>query len=595
MPVPSFLTGFADKAQSVIQATPLAGHLPGHYPGPRPGSPDAALQPSANEAAAQGSQGGVKSHALEAIQYQLRTLGQQYGSGVSPIQRIITAEKGVSIDFDSVSHDSKSQSKELYTWGQAESEDLKDVTDRLAYLNFVQGSLAASLSAKLDAARAPLKALRDAETALGPRRNVRSGLHSQLSRIEHDQQRGMERKVAELKDQIRKAEVDDLPQEKEIELLKRKAIRESETLKWEAIREYGEKLVLLSHASAPIIAALPTLPPTPTSPYTGAQATGAARASLQRALDHYKTGHINLPSQAPGANLNRSDTVSFGESHATELSGIDSDHTHAKIPATPPAATKPLASGSPHSPAKPGTPGPINPLALNNSPAPIPHVSSTSPPQSSAPTPLGPAVVAAGSASHTPPIPTVAETGNPVVAGEDGPGPASGSLHDIKASSNPTLSPAAGIPPAVKPTPQAVPTPQPTPAPKPEPQHTPQSQSTATSQPPRPSVLGGVSILGGASALATPPSASHPSAEEEKRRLAALYSQAAPPGGATSASATSSQAGGSSVPKYESAEEEKKRLEREERERILRGDPHYDNFKKDKDHDDDLPPSYQEI
>jgi hypothetical protein len=176
-------------------------------------------------------------------------------SSTTPVQKIITTQKGVAIDFDSVARDAKSQSKELYTWGQNEPEDLKDgrldcptlhetllthrqiVTDRLAYLNFVQGSLASSLALKLDAARAPLKALRDAETALAPRRNVRAGLHTQLARLEHDQQKGMEKKMIELKDQIAKAESDDQAQEKEIELLKRKAVRESEQLKWEAVRE----------------------------------------------------------------------------------------------------------------------------------------------------------------------------------------------------------------------------------------------------------------------------------------------------------------------------------------------------------------------
>jgi len=34
--------------------------------------------------------------------------------------------------------------------------------------------------------------------------------------------------MAELKDQIKKAEADDAPQEREVELLKRKGIRESE-------------------------------------------------------------------------------------------------------------------------------------------------------------------------------------------------------------------------------------------------------------------------------------------------------------------------------------------------------------------------------
>lgn len=111
------------------------------------------------------------------------------------------------------------------------------VTDRLAYLNFVQGSLASSLSAKLDSARAPLKALRDAETTLQPRRNIRIGLHNQIARIEHEQQKGNEKRVIDLREQLRKAELDDQQLEREVELLKRKAVKESEQMKWDAIRE----------------------------------------------------------------------------------------------------------------------------------------------------------------------------------------------------------------------------------------------------------------------------------------------------------------------------------------------------------------------
>src|SRR5258708_11315702 len=61
MPVPGFFASFADKAQTAINATPLAGHLP-NVGNPRPSSPDTASQPSANQAAAQG---GGKSLALE--------------------------------------------------------------------------------------------------------------------------------------------------------------------------------------------------------------------------------------------------------------------------------------------------------------------------------------------------------------------------------------------------------------------------------------------------------------------------------------------------------------------------------------------------
>jgi hypothetical protein len=111
------------------------------------------------------------------------------------------------------------------------------VTDRLAFLNFVHGSLSASLAVKLDDARSPLKALRSAEVAIVPKRNIRAGLRNQIARIEHNQEKGGERRLAELKEQLSRAESNDEQLEKEIELLKRKAVRESEQRKWEALHE----------------------------------------------------------------------------------------------------------------------------------------------------------------------------------------------------------------------------------------------------------------------------------------------------------------------------------------------------------------------
>ena len=111
------------------------------------------------------------------------------------------------------------------------------VTDRLAYLNFVQGSLANSLATKLDGSRASLKALRDLETNITPRRNIRAGLNLQINRLEHEQLKGNDKRIADLRNQLKKAEADDQPVEREIEVAKRKAVRESEQLKWDALRE----------------------------------------------------------------------------------------------------------------------------------------------------------------------------------------------------------------------------------------------------------------------------------------------------------------------------------------------------------------------
>ncbi|KAM6498169.1 Eisosome component PIL1 domain containing protein [Amanita muscaria] len=411
MPVPHFFASFADKAQNAINSSPLASHLPAsltNQQGAQGANPDSS------------SQSGPKTHALETISNQLRVISQQYSSA-TPVQKIVTAEKGVALDFESLSRSSKYQSKELYTWGQSEPADLQDVVDRLAYLNFVQGSLAGSLAQKLISARGPLKALRDAENVLAPRRAARFNLATQIAKVEHDQQKGSEKRLAELREQLRRAELEDHSLEKEIEILKRKAIRDSETAKWEVLREYGEKLVLMSQAASQVITALPPIPPTSINPYTGAPTTAAARAALQRALDNYKTGHINLPSQSQ-VDLDRSDTRSFGESHATELSNLDS--AHSDITHSPPSAPSPLQQTTqvPIIPDK-ATTSPIDPSNLNQSPAPIPAASLSGPSDTSE----SPAIV-----------PTVAETGIPVSAGPDGPGPATGSLHDLKAGAKPS-------------------------------------------------------------------------------------------------------------------------------------------------------------
>lgn len=250
----SFFSSIAGKAQSAINQTPLAGHIPGIAPSgdPAPAHP--------------GSQATRRSLALESLQHHIRNLGQQYTS-TSPIQRIITLEKGVALDFDAVASDGKTQSKELYTWGQDQNADLTDggewspvysmvklisypaVTDRLAFLNFVHGSLSAALAVKLDNARSSLKALRSAETAIAPKRNIRHGLRNQIGRLEHSHEKGGERRLAELKEQLARAESNDEQSEKEIELLKRRAVRESEQAKWDAVQEVSGLRDLLSNDS----------------------------------------------------------------------------------------------------------------------------------------------------------------------------------------------------------------------------------------------------------------------------------------------------------------------------------------------------------
>lgn len=180
---------------------------------------------------------------------------------------------------------------------------------------------------------------------------------------------------------------------------------------------------------------------------------------MQHALDHWKPGQTTLSAPA-GAILDRSNTGSFGETHAAELQRIESvEHqqpgvegtvdpsrrdpspvpqTVAAVQVPAPVPIQELDSATSSSQTQPGsvnsplavgsTSQSINPAALNNEPAPIP---STSP---------AVAVKLPGSVDSEAKVPavtpTVAETGVPVSGGPGGPGPSSGSLLGIRSSSS---------------------------------------------------------------------------------------------------------------------------------------------------------------
>ncbi|KAF8761603.1 Eisosome component PIL1 [Rhizoctonia solani] len=474
-------------------------------------------------------QSGGRHHAIDNITHTLKQLHTQYSPQVRPdarqLQLLITSQKGLSLDYEAVSRESKGHSKELYLWGQDQVDDVKDVSDRIAYLNFAHGSLAADLAKSLDSSRASYKSLRDAETTLHPRRVARAGMRAEIDKIRQAgatgkaPSNGAER-IAELEAQLSKAEQDDAPKSK-----------------WAAFREYAAKLELLSDAAEALLDELPDHEPT--GAYAGAQNTARIRSQLQNTLDSYqpaqgRTNKFKAPHAPLGVGAG-ADTRSFGETHKEELNSIPP--TTAPTPQTGPGALAEQRFGSQSSnqhldPASaaisqpggdavtgssttataghaPSQPAPINPTSLNHAPASLPNHALCITPLTTGPAATGVPIPAA---QHDV---TVAETGVPLAAGAAGPGPKSGSL---SRDSVPTTDPPAG-PPQTGPAPP----------------------------------LNNEDELPGFAGATR-----HESAEEEKARLAREERERLLHTGAPSAA-------------HPTAEEEKARLEREERDRLLRG------------------------
>jgi archaellum component FlaC len=62
-------------------------------------------------------------------------------------------------------------------------------------------------------------------------------MQATLARLENEQVKGNEKRIADIREALKKVEAEDEHLEKEVELLKRKALRESEQIKWDALRE----------------------------------------------------------------------------------------------------------------------------------------------------------------------------------------------------------------------------------------------------------------------------------------------------------------------------------------------------------------------
>ena len=72
------------------------------------------------------------------------------------------------VSRQAAARESKSLSKAVYHWAQDQNEELKDVSDRLAYLTYQQGEAENEYAKASEQARSALKDLRNFESKLNP-------------------------------------------------------------------------------------------------------------------------------------------------------------------------------------------------------------------------------------------------------------------------------------------------------------------------------------------------------------------------------------------------------------------------------------------
>ncbi|KNF03719.1 hypothetical protein PSTG_03241 [Puccinia striiformis f. sp. tritici PST-78] len=229
------------------------------------------------------------------------------------LQLLIKAQKSLVVDSEGLARDSHMVSKQLYHWACDQPDlALKDVGDRLAYMNYQVGDIQQQCSQTLERSRSDLKDIRNLENELIKLREREKALQLQINKSQQDSRKKVDSTmIAEHENIVSKIK----ETEEKIPTEKRRLIKSSYTTQFEALREMGDKLMIIAHFGDLLLNELPEDDQIPYSAQDKtAQIKGAASLTLS---DYHQTVHstpINHPLSL-SSSLHRSDTRLFGETH----------------------------------------------------------------------------------------------------------------------------------------------------------------------------------------------------------------------------------------------------------------------------------------
>ncbi|GJN90090.1 hypothetical protein Rhopal_003088-T1 [Rhodotorula paludigena] len=406
------------------------------------------------------------------------------------LQILIKSLSGVVQDRSSLAREEQRVAKAIYDWSKDDKgDDLRDTCDRLAWTVYCMAELDQEAAKKVEESRVILKDIRNFENDLVPRRRNQQSLATKITALEKEigaSKKGADVKqsdqLSKLRGELSQLEAENATFEQSFETLKRQKLHEAFSAQFRAQRELGEKMALVAGYGDVLLQGMES--EGVGADYRGKDRTAQVKVELESALKNWVPGPTPRLQQQGG--LDRSDTRSFGETHASQLSQLDSQsslasrdahssqtshlthpppmptlHSQAELDTTQHSHQRfvpPLLGGSshasgssippplpPHPPRSSASPSsPSGNLRVNLSP--VSPVLPSSPPRATAALPVD--LPPPGVESSAPPEPTVAETGAPQVGTG---GPSSGVLRPRKksdaASSLSSLPPAAAAAP----------------------------------------------------------------------------------------------------------------------------------------------------
>ncbi|GAA5883718.1 hypothetical protein JCM3774_005793 [Rhodotorula dairenensis] len=243
------------------------------------------------------------------------------------LQLLIKSLSGVAQDRTSLARQQQQYSKDLFLWSKEDrGDDIVDICDRLAYLAFKSGEVEQDAANKLESSRRLFKDIRNFENDLVPRRRNQHNLATRIATLQKEvaaatskkSDRKYEDQVAKLQAELQAVAAENATFETSFSVLKRTKLHEAFSLQFEAQKELGEKLALIAGYGELLLQGMETDGTGPD--YSGKERTARVKVELEEALQQWSPRPMPQINETGSSGLlDRSDTRSFGDTHASVL------------------------------------------------------------------------------------------------------------------------------------------------------------------------------------------------------------------------------------------------------------------------------------
>jgi len=219
------------------------------------------------------------------------------------LYKLIKSENHLIQSYEAAGKERLSIASQLSDWGEATTDEaISDISDKIGVLLSELGEQEDLYAHNLDDSRAVLKAIRNTEKSVQPRRDNKAKIHDEIAKLKAKEPESA--KLVTLEQELVRAEAENLVAEAQLTNITRQKLKEAYAAEFAATIERAEKQIILARHGRRLLNLLDDTPVVPGDVRPAYEHTNQARQILNDAEDDLKDWQPELEDVPSNAELN---------------------------------------------------------------------------------------------------------------------------------------------------------------------------------------------------------------------------------------------------------------------------------------------------